>query len=294
MAKQLGMSGKTVQRARHLLEALGLAVTVAEGRYLTTAEREQAHAKHGGHQLRAASTRALTLPHGYTPPAGSDCTAVENVQLPTRRGVKKIPYVEKRSPRRAHPRTRKEAASRRPAMTHSWQKSAPSRPRPIDIQRLAAGLCGRMSWLDRATSHVGKLCDVLDAHGLSGCGWTAASLLDAIQRGRLERGIALVDVESQRDPFGYFVWLLRATIDPGAASPFLQLHDESQRRAERQAADAAGEAARRAELVACADEIDAVIAHMHAKFPARPRSVRRRFAPPHPVRDLPTEHTGPS
>lgn len=289
VAGALGMSGKTVQRARQLLEVLGLAVTVAEGRYLTTTERAQAHAKHGGQQLRAASTRALTLPRGYTPPTGNavadtNSTAVENVQLPTRRGVKNFSSVDKRSPRRAHPRTREDAAARRPATTKTRQKPAPQEPRPIDVQRLAAGLCARMSWLDRATSHLGKLCDVLIAHGLTGRGWTAESLLDAIQRGRLERSIPLVDVASQRDPFGYFVWLLRATVDAGSPAPFLQLQVESRRRAERQALEAAHEAARRAEIRANADEIAAVIARMHEHFPSRPRPSRRHFTPPRSAR----------
>lgn len=288
VAGQLGMSGKTVQRARHLLEALGLAVTVAGGRYLFGRERAQAHARHGGHQLRAASTRALTLPRGYTPPAGSavagaDPLPVENVQLPTRRGVKNISPVLKRSPRRAHPRTREAAAARRPAPTTTRHKTATRAPRPIEIQRLAAGLCARMSWLDRATSHVGSLCDVLVTHGLTGRGWTAETLLEAIQRGRLERGIALVDVESQRDPLGYFVWLLRATIDEGSPAPVLQLQAESRHRAERQALEAAREAARRAEILAHADEIAAVIARMHEQFPSCPRPSRGRFTPPRPA-----------
>lgn len=287
VAKQLGMSGKTVQRARHLLEALGLAVTVAEGRYLTTSERAEAHAKHGGQQLRAASTRALTLPHGYMPPAGStapDPDAVENVQLPTRRGVKDISYVGKRSPRRAHPRTREDAAARRPATTKIERKSTPSRPRPIDIQRLAAGLCARMTWLDRATSHVGKLCDVLVTHDLGGRGWTAQSLLDAIQRGGLERRIALVDIASQRDPFGYFVWLLRATVAPGSPAPSLQLQIKSRDRAHRQALEASREAERRAAIQADADEIAAVIAQMRQQFPSRSRPTRRQFTTPSSAR----------
>jgi|GEM_PF-2135030 hypothetical protein len=289
VADALGMSGKTVQRARQLLEALGLAVTVAEGRYLTTTEREQAHAKHGGQQLRAASTRALTLPREYTPPtgsavAGADSAAVENVQLPTRRGVKNFSPINKRSPKRAHPRAQEDAAARRPATTKTQQKSASQGPRPIDIQRLAAGLCARMSWLERATSHVGKLCDVLAAHGLAGRGWTAESLLDAIQRGRLERRIPLVDVTSQRDSFGYFVWLLRATIDPGSPAPFLQLQIESRLRAERQALKIAHEAARRAEIRAEADEISAVISRMREHFPSRPRPSRKHFTPPRSAR----------
>jgi hypothetical protein len=287
VALQLGMSGKTVQRCRHLLEALGFAVTVAEGRYLFDHERRLAHAKHGGRQLRAASTRALTMPRDYAPPARAsdvDPLPVENVQLPTRRGVNSSLIVKKRSPRRAHPRAQKDTASRRPADMTIRRETPPSAARPIDVQRLAAGLCAAMSWLDRATSHIGKLCDALAAQGLVGRGWTAESLQAAMQRRRLELGIKLADVDEQRDPFAYFVWLLRATIPHGSPAPAQLLQDESRRRAERQAADAAREAARRAQIRAEAAAIDAVIANMRHSHPAHPPARRRSSPPPRSAR----------
>ena len=51
--RQLGICTKTVQRATRILEELGYAVTLIEGRYLTAAERQQARAHHGGTQLQS-------------------------------------------------------------------------------------------------------------------------------------------------------------------------------------------------------------------------------------------------
>ena len=73
VAKALGCSAKTVQRARTLLEALGFARTVVRGRYLTTQERAAATAHHGGDQRRMASERALLIPR-----------SLSNVHLPRR------------------------------------------------------------------------------------------------------------------------------------------------------------------------------------------------------------------
>lgn len=280
VAERLGMSSKTVQRARHLLEALGLAVTVVEGRYLTTSERRQARAKHGGRQVRAASTRALVMPAGYRPPAPSvdnvdeDSAAVENVQLPPREGVKSSSHLSKRSPRRAHARAREATASRRPAETKVSGASGPREPRGLDLQRLAAALCHRMPWLDRRGRHVGQLCDLIERHGLAGQGWTVTRLLDEIDRRARELRLRVVAIDDQRDPLAYFAWLLRATIPDGAAAPQLVVDEDRRRRLDRQAFERAQDAARRAQLAADEDAIVAAIASMHAQFPTRPR--RRR------------------
>lgn len=279
VALRLGMSSKTVQRSRNLLQTLGFAVTVVEGRYLHGHERQQAHEKHGGRQLRAASTRALTMPCGYRPPvarADLGSLPVENVQLPTRGKVNRSLIVKKRSPRRTLTRAPEDAAARRPAEMKTRRPKPPSQARPLEVQRLAAGLCAAMSWLDRATTHIGTLCDTLQAHGLSGRGWTAESLQAAIQHRRLELGITLAAVDEQRDPLAYFIWLLRATIPYGAPSPAHMLQAESQLRAERQAAAAAHEAARRAQIRAEAATIDAVIADMRHTYPRHHRTSRRR------------------
>lgn len=276
VAERLGMSSKTVQRVRHLLEALGLAVTVVEGRYLTTSERRQARAKHGGHQVRAASTRALVMPAGYRPPAPSaddvdeDSAAVENVHLPPREGVKSSSHLSERSPRRARARAREATASRRPAETKVGAARGPREPRGLDVQRLAAGLCHRMPWLDRRGRHVGQLCDLIERHGLAGQGWTVTRLLDEVDRRARELRLRVAPIDDQRDPLAYFAWLLRATIPAGAVAPQLVVDEDRQRRLDRQAVERRQDAARRAQIAAEAAAIDAAIAAMHAQFPTRP------------------------
>lgn len=276
VAERLGMSSKTVQRARHLLEALGFAVTVVEGRYLTTAERRQARAKHGGRQVRAASTRALVMPAGYrraAPFAGDvdvDSTAVENVHLPSPRRVKSSSHLSKRSPRRARARAREATASRRPAKTKIKHENRPREPRGLDVQRLAAALCRRMPWLDRGGRHIGQLCDLIERHGLTGRGWTMTQLLDQIDSRARELRVRVAAIDDQRDPLAYFAWLLRTTIPAGAVAPQLAVYEDRKRRLDRQAVERAQEAARRAEIAIEADEIDAAIAAMHAQFPTRP------------------------
>ena len=61
IARALGLSSSTVQRARRVLRSLGLQVEVAPGGY-SGAERAEAHAKHGGRQLRCAATVTLSQP----------------------------------------------------------------------------------------------------------------------------------------------------------------------------------------------------------------------------------------
>lgn len=275
VAERLGMSSKTVQRARHLLEALGLAVTVVEGRYLTTSERRQARATHGGHQVRAASTRALVMPPAYRAPASSvddvdeDSAAVENVHLPPREGVKTSSHLSERSPRRARTRARVATASRRPAETDVRGSTGPREPRSLDVQRLAAGLCHRMPWLDRRGRHVGQVCDLIERHGLAGRGWTVTRLLDEVNRRARELRLRVAAIDDQRDPLAYFAWLLRVTIPAGAVAPQLVVDEDRRRRLNRQLAERAQDAARRAQLAAEEDAIAAAIAAMHARFPTR-------------------------
>ena len=128
VAAQLGMSAKTVQRARTLLERLGLAVTVWAGRYLTALERAAARARRGVTQLRAASTRAL-----ISPKQAVALVPVENVQLPRRGQPTPTTHHSKRSPTRVTARG----------------KTASATPTPVGVQKLAAQLSLRMPWLVR-------------------------------------------------------------------------------------------------------------------------------------------------
>jgi len=184
------MSGKTVQRARTLLERLGLAVTVWAGRYLTTAERAAARRQHGGQQLRAASTRAL-----ITPKHAARLVPVENVQLPRRGQPTPRPHPSKKSPTRVTAR----------------RKAAQTTPIPIGVQRLAAQLAQRMPWLAR-NRHIGALAKLLHRHHLDAdAGWTADRILRAIEIHNRASGQTIPDPADQRNPLGYLNWLLIQT-----------------------------------------------------------------------------------
>ncbi len=274
VAAQLGMSSKTVQRARHLLEALGLAVTVAEGRYLTTAEREQARLVHGSDQVRAASTRALIMPAAATAGrATSNPRSVENVHLPVSPSGEQVSHVLKSSPTRAHSRAREGTASRRPATRKTNRPTAPEAPRAIAVQQLAGRLASRMPWLDRG-GHIGRVCSLIERMRLVERGWTVQQIVDRIDDHVRVAGIRIADPDDQRDPLGYLAWMLRAALPADELAPFERVAQERRQRMARAAAQSAAEAARRAQIDAERDDIEAAIAAMRAQFPRLPKPQR--------------------
>ena len=110
VARLTGLCERTVQYARATLVHLGLCRVVATGRYLTADERRMAARTHGGRQMRAASTRVLTM----------SCAIV--CALP-RRGhhYRKVKFLD------GHQRTRRRV--RRPATPEK---------KPLWLQKLAA------------------------------------------------------------------------------------------------------------------------------------------------------------
>lgn len=241
VAAALGMSPKTVQRGRRLLELLGLAVTVVEGRYLTVCERKAARAAHGGRQLRAASLRALTMPR-----------PVENVHLPRRGEVLKESLVSENSPTRAGARTT--AAARPPAL--KMKKIRPSanvttQPRPLELQRFAARLVDgderdtsprRLPWVLRSPDrgrmrHIGALCNVLSSAGIDPRCWRPREVIEAIDRWHQSSGRRTLAADAI-DPLRYLAWQLAQAIDPTAPTPSEQARMRSAegdaRRAERE------------------------------------------------------------
>lgn len=275
VAAQLGMSTKTAQRARRLLERLGLAATVVEGRYLTTAERAAATARHGGRQDRAASTRALIMPREVVMVAPR--RPVENVHLPSPRTVKSSSRVNDLSPTRALTRTRKATAPRRPARTTRKPPIRSTRPRTLGVQKLADELATRMPWLLRGGKHIGHLCDVLDRLQLVEHGWTALQIRERIDAHNRSTSTKSAAPSEQRDPLSYFAWMLRRAIAPGDLSPTAEAIAQRDRNLAAQRAAAAERAARRAQLEAQRPEIEAEIAKMHAQFPRRPQPRRARL-----------------
>lgn len=110
VARLTGLCERTVQYARATLVHLGLCRVVATGRYLTADERRTAARTHGGRQMRAASTRVLTMA----------CAIV--CALPRRdHHYRKVKFLD------GHQRTRRRV--RRPATPEK---------KPLWLQKLAA------------------------------------------------------------------------------------------------------------------------------------------------------------
>jgi len=244
VALELGMSAKTVQRSRHLLEALGFAVTVSEGRYLTSDERESARLQHGGRQIKAASLRALTVPESSRP--------VKNVHLPLRGGLKSTPHVLKNSSTRADARSKAAARPKTPSRTgvNPIQKPVQSQrsPRSLDLQQLAGGLRAQLRWLDDGR-HVGALCDALVTVGVEPRRWTANDLVRTINRFTEERHFTFPTRIA--NPVGLLRWLLTKAIDPAMPTPAEErelIAIERRERIARQAAERQAEADRRAAI----------------------------------------------
>jgi hypothetical protein len=235
VAELLDTSKSTVRRARSVIEALGFAVTVVAGRYLTTAERDAARAHHGGQQVRCASVRALTIPRACT---------YRREHLPLRGQSGSVTSRAKHSPRGAHARPGTPAATK------------PHPPRPLAVQRLAARLVQRLPWL--AHGHIGGLCDVLTSLGLDATGWTAQDVIERLDARNRDRGLYSIAPGRQRNPLGLLRSQLQDALSGVVEPPQQRRAREAQERAEaRQAARAAYNRARQA---AVAPEA----AHRHA------------------------------
>jgi hypothetical protein len=214
VAELLNVAKITVRRARAVIEALGFAVTVVAGRYLTTPEREAARAHHGGHQVRCASVRALTIPRGCT---------YRREHLPRRGQSQVLTSRAKHSPSGAHTRPGTAATTtQRPAY-------------PLAVQRLAGKLAQRLPWLARG--HIGGLCRVLDTLGLDADGWSAQDVLEHLDARNRAQGLYSIAPTRQRNPLGLLRAQLQDAIGGVLEAPQQQRAREAQERAQaRQAA----------------------------------------------------------
>lgn len=260
VAAALRMSKITVRRAREVIQELGFAVVVVEGRYLTTAEREAAHAIHGGSQLRAASVRALTTPRS----SGT----VENEHLPFSQKGSLTSFVLKTKPKRARAQKTASRSGPRQQSTKTVQARV---PRPVAVQKLAAGLVSRLPWLARNT-HIGHVCDVLLRVGVEPDRWSAAAVLGAIDLHVASVGLRVVDPAGQRDPVAYFAWLLRQAVSVVEETAFERARREQEEARQRRQTQIVAEQAARAraatlsleELTRIRAESDAQIAALNA------------------------------
>lgn len=264
VAAELGMCKRTVQRARALLEAMGLAVTIVPGRYLLKSERAAARALHGGRQIKAASVRALTVPKRR---------AVENVHLPRRGAVNPSTLLSEIPNKRAF--ARRSAAPRR-SSGQKMDSNGGRAPHGIGVQKLAAGVVARMPWLARRV-HIGRVCTALTRAGIDPARWTAASLIEKITEHERQSGMNAAHPLRQGNPLAYFVWRIRNAIDPEDTTA---LELAAARAAELAAERAEWARLREAERERMANvdhaEVQRILEQMHRDFPSRP-TVRRRI-----------------
>lgn len=194
------LSAGTVQKARRVLSRAGFMHTVAPGRYLTSQERAEAQNHHGGRQIRAASTRALSLPAtaaGYH--SGHLSRRDQNVY---RRSVG-INY-----PTRASAR---EAASR-----PKQKRSHHPLPRvPLAVQFFAAKLRHRLGWL-KGDFHVLGIARVLMAEHVDVSRWTVENFIRGIDKAA-ERSGGFPDWNSIRRPLAYLrFWVQQLSTPEGS------------------------------------------------------------------------------
>lgn len=249
VGRRLGCSSRTVQRARIVIESLGFSVTVARGRILSPAEREEARKTHGRTQWHVASTRYLTEPRPAHAPVGDPSIGA----LPRRGTSCSQSSVSRYSPTRASARAG--AASRQaPTTTNRRRRRASSRP----VHHLADGLQQLLPYLTGwnnpavdPTDHrdrFGALCHTLRMCGLYDADWTTQDVYQLLN-GRLQaRGLCPIPASHQRDPLALLAHCLRDALTrrgdqptPGAARREAEQRralEARRREAERAALDA--------------------------------------------------------
>lgn len=158
VARRLAVSAHAVRHARYVLENLGLSITVVRGRYLTSRERAEANAYHGGRQRRIASTRALTLPRKIL--------ALVARHLPRSGSEKLSPTESSNSPSSAGKPARGPKPPTRPPLERRWHQ-------------LAAQVAQILPKL--AENHIGNLARGLHRTGLDPDAWTGYRLTRLVE-----------------------------------------------------------------------------------------------------------------
>lgn len=181
------LSAGTVQKARRVLSRIGFMRTVVCGRYLTSQERAAAQDHHGGRQIRAASTRVLSLPAfaaGYSSGHLS----------------RRDQYVYRRTvlinfPTRASAR---EAASR----PQQRRIKKPLPPVPLADQFFAAKLRQRLGWL-KGDFHTLAIARVLIEENVDVSKWTIEKFIRAIDSAAARSG-GFPDWNTIQRPLAFF------------------------------------------------------------------------------------------
>lgn len=209
VARQLGMSDRTVGTARRLLEKLGLAVTVVMGRHLSPAERREAKRAHGGYQEAAASVRAMTIPESTR--------TVESFHLPRSGSVLEESHDQRWSPTRARAR---ETAAPRPKLRRKSQSrpQSPRSPRPVALQQFAWMIARNYGLHSPSPAtapgalhggrHIGQLCNILERHHITPDRYTLETLRAELDEAMVAARIRPLENADKRDRLAHFSWML--------------------------------------------------------------------------------------
>lgn len=214
VARQLGCSSKTVQRARTWLLRAGLAIEAVRGRYLAAAEIKRAAHDAWGGQRRIASTRHLLIPRHLAHLIPQQRPSTQNVHLPRRGSVRRSLTVSKLGSKRADARKGASKISKDVKQALTTMGGVCCSARSLCVQRLAAGLVVRMSWLVPAGGHMKRLCGVLVARGVCGCGWSVRDVLEGLEaRGEREQLWYQPSLSAQRSRLALFSHQLRGVVE---------------------------------------------------------------------------------
>lgn len=184
VARKLGVSRDAVRHARYVLEAIGMSVTVVQGRYLTAGERATAHAHHGGRQRRIASTRHLTMPRGMA--------QIVARHLPRSGSARPTSLESSNSPRRAG----------------SSKKRHHLAPIPLPWQKLAGQVVSELPHLgDR---HIGNLSRGLMRLPINPSNWTGRRLVRLIELSNRQR--RMTQPQFTRSDLGLFFHQIRTAL----------------------------------------------------------------------------------
>ncbi|GAF46916.1 hypothetical protein RW1_035_00600 [Rhodococcus wratislaviensis NBRC 100605] len=258
IAHRSGVSVSVVKRARRALHTLSVACEMVRGRYLRTEESHAAESHHGRIQRRAASVWALTSPKSLVIATqvvtkklakkvrrSKDKAVSSYPQLRSRgplspsRGFKLLSLVRELSPTRA--RTRTGEHSKNP-------KTAPLKPRAIELQRTAAELLVHAP-VFASTEHVGLICKALADAGVDENRWRGRDIAAELTRDTQQRGWTW-PTHIER-PIGFLRWRL-AHIDWTRPSP-TEIAQKAAQEARQRIIDRDARLRRRDALVASAE-----------------------------------------
>lgn len=216
IAALMGCSIKTVSRAWKVLGAAGWAVEVFRG-----------HGSSSTHPTGKRPSIWHLIPRRPDAPAAAD--SGDNVPLPTESGSCSLTPVRSYSPN-ARGRAREDISTKN-QHPKSPRRRGRATPRPLALQRLAAGLVTPVTGPDdrrgsgeRAAlilgldhGHIGAICDALAQAGINPAAWTATTITAALNADMRRTGMSWPDRLDR--PGAFLAWRLRRMLAwPGNAT----------------------------------------------------------------------------